>query len=337
MNTQTKSIFSRGRITNLALVLIAALLPLIFGGLQSGTYLMLVCCYILVYIIAVSGLDLLFGYCGQISLGHAGFFAIGAYGSAILNSELGMPPMLTTLMAALMSAGVAVIVAYPAAKLRFHFLSLATQAFGWIVYYFIVASPGEITGNYIGYFPNKFSIFGIDLNSYNAFFYFMLIMCIIFLFVKAMLVNSKTGRAFIAIRENVTAANGMGINVTRYKVIAFATSAFFVSVSGSFFGHLAGYISPTSFTVAQSTLFFVMLLFGGNGSFYGPIIGSVAIQIVTELIRSAQQYSQVIYGLLLLFIIMFMPNVIQAVPFKNILRLFKKKDKKSEVSKDAKG
>jgi len=328
LNTK-KNFFSRGKIVNTALVAIAALFPVLFGGTDAANYLMLIGCFILVYIIAVSGLDLLFGYCGQISLGHAGFFAIGAYGSAILNTTWNIPPMISTLMAAGLSVFIAIIVAYPAAKLRFHFLSLATQAFGWIVYYFVVASPGEITGNYIGYFPKPFSIFGINLGAYIPFYYFALIMAIIFLFIKAMIVDSKTGRAFIAIRENVTAANGMGINVTKYKVMAFAVSAFFVSFAGSLYGHLSAYIAPSTFTVAQSTLFFVMLLFGGNGTFYGPIIGSIAIQIVNELIRSAQQYSQLIYGVLLLFIIMFMPNGIQAVPFRNLRKLFQKK--KTEV------
>ncbi|MBQ9882483.1 MAG: branched-chain amino acid ABC transporter permease, partial [Synergistes sp.] len=335
--TNTKKFLSGHRLANLILLAVAALAPLVINATDISSYLMMVGCFILTYIIAVSGLDVIFGYCGQINLGMAGFFAIGAYGSAILNKDLGIPPMVSLLIAAIFAAMVGAIVAFPAANLRFHFLSIATQAFGWIVYYFVVASPGEITGNYIGYFPNAFSIFGIDLSDYTAFFYFALIMCVLFLFIKSMLVNSKTGRAIISIRENVTAAAGMGVNVRKYKIIAFTTAAFFVSVAGSMYGHLSGYIAPASFTVAQSNIFFVMLLFGGSGTFYGPIIGAVFVQILNEIIRSANQYSQLIYGVIMLLIVMFMPNGVQAVNFKAIGKLFKKKDKASEVKKDAEG
>ena len=206
--------------------LMILLFPILVSGISSANYLVLLGCFVLVYVIAASGLDILFGYCGQISLGHAGFFAIGAYGSAILNKTFGIPPLITAIIAALVAVIAAAIIAFPTAKLKFHFLSLATIAFGEIMYSFISASPGDITGNFVGYFPNKMSIFGVQLNTYTKFFYFAFVLVVIALLIKQNLVKSKTGRAFVAIRESTVAAGGMGINVRKYKMIAFCTSAF---------------------------------------------------------------------------------------------------------------
>jgi len=333
---QEKRLFTRSQITNLVLVAVAALFPLLSSGMESSSYLIYVGCFIFIYIIAVSGYDLLFGYCGQVSLGHAGFFAIGAYGSGLLNAEFGIPTIITTLIAAIAAALIAAIIAYPAAKLKVHFLSLATQAFGMIIYYLCLASPGGITGDSIGYFPKPFSIFGFSLKNQTAFYFFALVMAIIFLIIKSMLVNSRTGRAFVAIRENVTAANGMGINVRKYKIIAFATSAFFTAFAGSMFGHFSRYIAPSSFNLTQSNLFSLMLLFGGKGTFYGPIIGAAFVQILTEATRGVAEYSQVLYAAILLLVVIFMSSGVTSLKFGGIVKLFQKK-KKGEVSKDAEG
>ena len=334
MKLQSKQLFTRNRTMNLVLLAVAVLFPLICSAMDSGSYFIYVGCFIFIYIIAVSGYDILFGYCGQVSLGHAGFFAIGAYGSAILNKELGIPTMITTLLAAIIAAVVAAIIAYPAAKLKVHFLSLATQSFGMIVYYLALASPGGITGDSIGYFPKPFSLFGKELSNQTSFYFFALVMCVIFLTLKSMLVNSRTGRAFIAIRENVTAANGMGINVRKYKIIAFATSAFFTAFAGSMFGHFSRYIAPSSFNLTQSNLFSLMLLFGGKGTFYGPIIGAMFVQILTEATRGVAEYSQVLYAAILLLVVIFMSSGVTSLNFAGLKKLFQK-GKKGQVSEDA--
>ncbi len=313
-----------------AIIILAALFPVIATG---QTYILQIGCFVLIYIIAVAGLDILFGYCGQISLGHAGFFAIGAYGSALLTDYLGMHVLLSAIIACVFSALIAAIIAYPAAKLKFHFLSLATVAFGEIIYYIISASPGEITGNFRGYFPAKIILFGQSFSdNYTLYFYLVFIILAICLFVKQSLVNSKTGRAFTAIRENVTAANGMGINVRKYKIIAFCTSAFFVALSGALYGHFVNYISPGIFMFDQSVMFLTMLLFGGTGCFWGPVAGVVAVQIINEFLRYLEKYQTLFYGVFLLVVILFMPNGLVNLRFR-----FKKKQQKDEVSENAKG
>ncbi len=311
------------------IVVLAVLFPVIANGvLPSPTYFVQIGCFVLIYCIAVSGLDILYGYCGQISMGHAGFFAIGAYGSALLTDYVGMHVLVSTVLACIAAALISVLVSFPAAKLKFHFLSLATIAFGEIIYTLLSASPNEITGNFRGYHPAKIILFGKDFSSdYTAYFYLVFVILAVVLILKTCLVHSKTGRAFVAIRENVTAAGGMGINVRRYKVTAFAVSAFLVALSGALYGHFVNYISPGIFMYDQSVLFMTMLLFGGAGSFWGPLTGVVIVQIIKELLREAGNFQQLFYGVLLLIVILFMPNGIVNLRFSRK----KNKEKKGEV------
>lgn len=313
--------------------LLVATFPLLVSGMNSASYMTMIACFVLVYTIASSGFDILYGYCGQISLGHAGFFAIGAYGAAILDKTVGVPQWIAILIACFVAVVIAAAVAYPAAKLRFHFLSLATIAFGEIVYSFICASPNNITGNFVGFFPNKLSVFGLVLDDYTKFFYMSLVLVVITLIVKENLVHSKTGRAMIAIRENVVAASGMGINVRRHKMIAFCTSAFFVAFSGAMYGYLTRYLNPTTFIYDQSVMFLTMLLFGGSGTLWGPVLGAAVVQLINEGLRNFAQYQTLFYGVFILAVVLFMPSGLVNLKFNR-----KKKDKekqKSEVTADA--
>lgn len=292
---------------NLLILAVAAalLLPL---ALASSNYVIFILCLVQLYIIAVSGLDVVFGYCGQISLGHAAFYAIGAYGSGLLHNFTGMPAIVTIVIASVAAALIGAALAYPASKLVFHFLSLATVAFGEIVYQVISHSPNNITGNFVGMFSGPISFFGYPINTNMRFYYFALACTVIFLVIKIFLVNSKVGRAFQAIRENTHAADGMGINVRKYKIISFTISAFYTAWAGGMYMHLVGYISPDTFMQRQSVLFLTMLLFGGNGSLLGPIIGVGAVMALTEALRSFQDYQMLIYGILMLLVIVALPG-----------------------------
>ena len=294
----------------LLLLLLAALFPVVISLIiRNPKYILKIGVFILIYIIAISGLDILYGYCGQISMGHAGFFAIGAYGCAIVTDKLHLPILVSMLIAGVIAILVAIIVSYPATKLKFHFLSLATIAFGEIIYAFVQASPNEITGNFKGYFPKPLEIFGVNFSkNYIFYYYFVLLLVILFLIMKTNIVKSKIGRSFIAIRENPVAANGMGINVRRYKMLAFCISAFYVSISGSLYAHFVNYISPGLFAYDQSVSFMTMLLFGGSGNILGPIVGVVSIQVFNELLRNFDKYQMLFYGVLILVVVLFMPN-----------------------------
>lgn len=292
------------------LAAVVLLLPVIMSGI-GYSYGILLCCLIQIYIIAVSGLDIMFGYSGQISIGHAAFYALGAYGSGIMVNYLGFPPIISMLICSSVVALIAALLAYPASKLVFHFLALATIAFAEIVYQVIAHSPGEITGNMRGMFSSFIDIFGFELNTNTRFYYFGLVCLVVFLGCKTFIVDSKVGRAFLAIRENTHAAEGMGINVRKYKVIAFMFSAFFTAFAGGMYIHLVRYISPDTFVQKQSVMFITMLLFGGTASLAGPILGVITITILTEALRSLQDYQMLIYGVLMLCVIIAIPGGIQ--------------------------
>jgi len=298
-----------------ALAVVLLLVPILLRNFNYG---ILICGFIGIYIVAISGLDLVFGYCGQISMGHAAFFAIGAYGSALLHKYAQLPILLTMVLAAIIAAVIGALLAYPASKLVFHFLSLATVAFGEIVYQLVAQSPGGITGNFTGFYTESINLLGFKINNNFRFYYFALACVCVFLLMKHRLVKSREGRAFLAIRENAHAANGMGINVRNYKIVAFATSAFYTAFAGAMYAHYVRFISPETFSNKQSVMFLTMLLFGGTASLSGPVLGAIAVLLLNEGLRFAERYQMLIYGIMLLVVILLMPGGIYGIIKKQL-------------------
>lgn len=319
----------------LAVLLLA--LPWILRLGFDWNYGVQLCCFFMLYVVAVSGLDVLFGYSGQISMGHAAFFCIGAYGSVLLNHYFGVPILLTMILGATLAAAIGAALAYPASKLVFHFLSLATIAFGEVVFQLVAQSPGNITGNFTGIYTDYINLFGYRLKGFTNNYYFFLVVTVLFLIFKKNMINSRVGRALAAIRENSHAANGMGVNVRKYKVLAFAVSAFYTAYAGAMYAHLTRFICPDNFAYKQSVMFMTMLLFGGTASMAGPMVGVFSVQFLNEILRSAQKYQLLIYGVLMLLVIVAMPGGVYGV-YKDIVANIKykaaqKKAKKEEVTK----
>jgi branched-chain amino acid transport system permease protein len=294
-------------------------------------YLALVLCFVCINIIAVTGLDILFGYTGQVSFGHAGFYAIGAYTSALLSLRLGLPSVLTVIIGGFVSMLFGVVIALPAAKLVKHFLSLLTIAFGQMVYIFIAVTVPLTNGTSGLVGIPHISIFGYTFSTNQSNFFLLLGIVVLVLIAKNRIVDSRIGRAFIAIRENPHAANGMGINIRYYKILAFAISAFLTGIAGALYAHLMRFISPDTFTAAQSTLFMTMLLFGGIGSLAGPAIGSVILVATTELMQSFVSYQMLIYAIFILLVLFFLPNgVIGIIENIKARRLQRREDKAAD-------
>jgi branched-chain amino acid transport system permease protein len=310
----------------LTAIILLFLVPIVF---RDNSYLLLLFCTIGISVIAVSGLDILYGYSGQISFGHAAFYAIGAYTSTILSKTVGMPVWVTLIIGAFFAAIMGVIIAFPAAKLVHHFLALLTIAFGQIVY-IIISNATSLTNGFTGIncIPAP-RIGSYVLKGNFNYFYIIIVFTIIFLFVKQKIIKSRIGRAFIAIRENTHAANGMGINVMYYKIMAFAISAFYTGFAGGLYAHFIGFISPETFVYSQSVLFITMLLFGGTGSLVGPIIGVAILSILTEGLQSIGSYQTLIYGILLLVGILFLPKGIYG--FGEIIGDYFKEVRKRDV------
>ena len=321
------NLVSNKKISGIALAAVLIVLPFLLQVIGGNEYPVMIACIILIYIIAVSGLDLLFGYSGQISLGHGAFFTIGAYTTGLLNMYFNLPLFLTIPAGAILSAAIGALLAYPASKLKFHFLSLATVAFGEIVYYFLYVSPGGFTKDYMG-----INVVGISfLDNYVKWYFFLMVFTVVALLLKQSLVHSRTGRAFIAIRENTHAANGMGVNVRKNKIIAFTVSAFYTGFAGAIYVHLIRYIAPATAQQKQSVLFLTMLLLGGSGSLVGPIIGVIVIELLLELIRPLQEYQMLLYGVLMLIVIVALPGGIYG-GFKDFLVSMKRKKEAKAVA-----
>lgn len=298
--------------TIIKIVVCLALLIVALAALRKQVYVLTLLNFVCMYMISVSGLDILFGYSGQISLGHAAFYATGAYTSALLTTKLHVPVWIALLAAMLVSLILGIIVAFPASKLIHHFLALLTISVGQLVH--IILSRAEFTNRMVGVskIPDV-TIFGFALDSNFRFLCFMVAMVALFLLMKQRIVKSRVGRAFLAIRENPVAADGLGLNVQKYKIIAFAVSAVYTGFAGAMYAHFVGFISPETFTLTQSVMFMTMLLFGGMGNFWGPLIGATVITLMNESLQTLGSYRMLVYGAFILIVLLFLPQGIAGI------------------------
>lgn len=299
-----KALLNKYKFTILALLVAAGVM--LFMAQKS--YYALIIALFGIYAIVATSLDILFGYTGQISLGHAGLFAIGAYVSTLLTTKLGLPSLLSLVLGSGAAALVGALIAFPASKLVKHFLSLLMIAFGQIVY-LIINSWTEVTGGSLGIMNIPYlNLFGLEIDTNLKGAIMIWIILVFVLIAKHRIIHSRIGNAFIAIRENTVAARGLGINVRKYKVMAFAISAAMTGLAGGLYAFLRGFISPETFNGTQSLLFMTMLLFGGITTIAGPVIGSVVLLLFKEVFQSFSIYQGLIYALFMLLVLFFFPK-----------------------------
>mgnify|MGYP006292479697 CR=1 FL=1 len=256
------------------------------------------------------GLSLLMGYAGQISLGHAAFFAIGAYTSAILTGTYGWSGWLAIPAGMVLAAIVAFIVGTPALKLKGHYLAMATLGFGEIVHIFISAEV-ELTGGPSGYLHALIPYLKIgefQLDNEFKYYYFTWAIVLVILLLTLHLINSRIGRALKSIHSDPEAARSLGINVARYKVQIFVLSAVFASIAGSLYCHFILFVAPGPFGLMESVLLVTMVIIGGVGSIWGAIAGAALLTILPEVLRTFNDYNILVYGGILLFIMLFVPG-----------------------------
>lgn len=261
----------------------------------------------------VISLFLLCGMTGQMSLGHAGFYAIGAYTSALLNVNLRISPWITVLIGAVFAAFAGLLIGYPALRLKGPYLIIATVGFGEIIrliavnWISVTKGPMGVTGirplTGIGLGP-----ISLDFNNKLSNYYFLILLLVVVTFLAYNLVNSRTGIAMKAIRDDDIAAEVMGINLAYYKVLSFTLSAGLAGLAGGFYAHYMRFISPDSFTLAESQNYMILLLVGGSASILGPFIGGLGISSLLESLRILSDYRMIAYGVILFLVILFMPK-----------------------------
>jgi branched-chain amino acid transport system permease protein len=259
-----------------------------------------------VFALVALGLNLLTGYAGQISLCHAAFFGVGAYATAILTQKAGVPYLLSILAGGLFTAAVGAIVAVPAMRLRSLYLAIATLGFG-VVLQKIIFEWRSLTNGGGGLALSAPNIGGYELGA-TGLYYLTLGFVVLGLWGAWNVSRGRTGRALLIIKESEIAAGALGIPAARYKVIAFAISAFYAAVAGGLFAYLVRYIHPENFSATLSIAFLSMVVIGGLGTIGGSIVGAAFYVIVPELLRGIKDAPGLVFGLLLVIVMVLMPQ-----------------------------
>jgi len=280
------------------------LLPLFF----QGGYLLNVLLFVGIHTILAIGLNLLLGFAGQISLGHAAFFGMGAYLSGILTATYNVNPWLAMIIAAVVVGIMAFLIGFPILKLKGHYLAMATLGLG-IIIYIVFNEAVDLTGGPSGLsgIPNLSIgslIFDNDLKNYYLIWAFTLATMLL----SINLAHSRIGRALRAIHDSEVAARVMGVNARLLKVQIFSLSAAISAIAGSLYAHTMTFVSPASFGFNFSIELLTMVVIGGLGSIYGSFLGAALLTLLPEMLRAFQDYDIVIYGLLLILMTMFMPG-----------------------------
>lgn len=261
-----------------------------------------------IYAMLTLSLNVLIGFTGQFSVGHAAFYGIGAYSSALLVTKLGMPIWVGFIAAGVISAMFGLMLGLPTLRLRGFYLGVVTLGFGEIMHQVFVNAiaitngPKGVTG-----IPAP-SIGPILLNTYGKYYFLSITLLVITIALCYRLLYSRVGRALLAIRENEVAAEATGISSTYYKVMAFSISACIAGVAGALYAHEIMFISPESFVGSESVSVLSMMVVGGVGSIPGSVAGAIALTIVPEYLRQFGDLRLVLYGLAILIMIIYSPR-----------------------------
>ena len=291
-----------------AAILIA--LFLLFPFISQNRYTISVMTLAGIYTIMVIGLNLLMGYAGQISLGHAGFFGIGAYCSGLLNVKLGFSPWIAAIVAILFTAGIAYLIGIPTLKLKGHYLAMATLGFGEVIFVFLTKMDW-LTGDPDG-LPGiqPFSIWRLRFSSNFATGQYFLawIAVLVVLIISLNITKSRVGRAFRAIHGSELAASGMGVDIAKYKIQVFVISAVYAALAGCLYAHFRQFIASSSFHLQTSIRLVTMVVVGGMGTVWGAVLGAVLLTWLPEWLTWVNEYDIMVYGGFLMVVMIFAPG-----------------------------
>ncbi len=253
------------------------------------------------------GLSLLMGYAGQISLGHAAFFGMGAYCSGVLTTKYALHPAAAFFSGILLSSTIAFLVGKPTLRLKGHYMAVATLGFGEILFIFfnelsdLTGGPSGLSG-----IPSlTFWGHGVDGGDYLYLVWGFVILLLLF---SLNLINSRVGRALRAVHGSELAANTMGVDASRYKVQVFVLSAIYASMAGSLYAHFVTFISPGSFSLMFSILLLMMVVVGGAESIWGALLGTMILTLLPEYLRGLEDFEVLVYGAILMVVLVYMPR-----------------------------
>jgi branched-chain amino acid transport system permease protein len=282
----------------------------------QGTYYRFLGIVVFIYAIVTVGLNILAGYAGQFSLGHAALMAMGAYTTALLTKALAPLPFFAAtglhiwfgvLAGTLVAAVFGALLAFPALRVRGPYLAMVTIAFGWVIFK-ILQEWVSVTGGDLGLSSIPKAQLGTYLFDTGSFYYVVLGLFVAALMLQYRLVSSELGLHILAIKHSEIAVSSVGINVYRLKVLVFVISAAFAGFGGTLFAHQQNYVSPDNFQFFSSVFFLLAVLFGGAGTLMGPVIGAAVLTILPELLQDFDKFRLIIYGCFILLTLYFLPN-----------------------------
>ncbi len=298
--------------------LVAGILALLlFPLFLRNEYFMRVATVVVLYALLASSLNVINGYSGQFNIGHAAFYCIGAYTTAILAKRFDVSFWLLLPIGGTVAAMFGFLLGLPTLRLRGIYFAMITLGFSEIIR-LTVLNWQSLTRGPMGIpgipFPE---FFGVPFRSNAQFYYTILGITILMLFLTRRVLCSRIGRAWIAIREDEVAARAMGIEVLRFKLLNLAYGAFWAGVAGCFYAFFASFISPDSFTLDEGFSMLAMVLLGGQGTLIGPVIGATFLTILSETFRTIAQYRLIIYGVAILLVIHLQPQgIVGSVSFQ---------------------
>ncbi|MFC1516372.1 branched-chain amino acid ABC transporter permease [Thermodesulfobacteriota bacterium] len=308
------------RFTKLPIIVFAVIIiifPWISRGIPAINHYTDIMVFVGIYCLITIGLSLLMGYAGQISIGHAAFYGIGAYISAILTVRFGVNPWACMLIGMVAVSVVALLVGAPSLKLKGHYLAMATLAFGIIVYIIFneemawTGGPDGMSG-----IPGL-SLFGFGFDSVEKYYYLVWAFVFAAFIFTINVIQSGTGRALRAIHSSEPAAGAMGINISRFKIMVFVYSAILASIAGSLYSHYLNFINPSTFDLFFSIKLLIMIALGGMHNIWGAVIGAFLITFLSyEWLHYFEEYEVIVYGAILLLVTIFLPHGLVGLPGK---------------------
>jgi branched-chain amino acid transport system permease protein len=318
----------RSLLANTPYILILALLTAVPPFLPNP-YHVQVLVFIGIYVILALSLNLLNGYVGLLSIGHAAFYAVGAYASAKLTLDLHLPWIAVLVGSGAIAGVFGYLVARPTLRLSGIYLTLVTLGFNMILFLVLQNWMGFTNGPLgIMDIPPP-SLFGRVIRSRLEYYYLILALAVLTIVSMHRLMTCRFGRALTAIRENELAAEATGVHTTRYKVQAFVLAAFYAGIAGSFYAHFMNFISPDSFTINESFILLAMLAFGGQGNLIGPVVGAAVLILVPEVFRALQEYRMFVYGgILIVMMLVRRQGLLGGRPYSLRLARFDEPEKK---------
>ena len=287
--------------------LIAVFVALALVPVLANPYYVFIGNMMMLFIILAVGLNLLIGYSGQLALANAAMFGIGAYGCGVLQVTLGFPFWISAPLGALLAMTIGTAIALPALRLSGIYLALLTLAFAMIVHW-VLLHWNTVTYGAGGFQTPRLDLSPLPIDSDTGTYYLSLIVAIGMVTFAWRLVRSRIGRAFVAIRDGEVAAQALGINLVKYKVLAFALSGFYAGVAGALYVPLLGYLAPEGFDLFQMIIHKSMVVVGGMGSVLGSVIGAVVITIVLEVLRDVKDIQEIFFGAILIIFVLFRPK-----------------------------